>query len=130
MNSLNHWALGSVGEWMWRTIVGLNPDENNPGWKHFTIAPLPGGGLTWAGGEYHSIRGRIASSWEIKKNKLHLKVILPPNTTATIRVPTLNADRITKNGKHIRPEFVEKGFAGFEVGSGTYHFVSIISNAP
>jgi alpha-L-rhamnosidase len=48
MNSLNHWALGSVGEWMWRYIIGINPDEQQPGWKHFTIAPMPGGGVTWA----------------------------------------------------------------------------------
>jgi len=50
MNSFNHWALGAVGEWMWRNIIGLNPDETKPGWKHFVIAPLPGGGLTWARG--------------------------------------------------------------------------------
>ena len=35
MNSFNHWALGAVGEWMWRNIIGLNPDENKPGWKHY-----------------------------------------------------------------------------------------------
>jgi alpha-L-rhamnosidase len=26
MNSLNHWAFGAVGEWMWRHIAGINPD--------------------------------------------------------------------------------------------------------
>jgi alpha-L-rhamnosidase len=45
MNSFNHWALGAVGEWMWRHIAGLNPDEAQPGWKHFTVAPRPGGGV-------------------------------------------------------------------------------------
>jgi hypothetical protein len=28
MNSFNHYAYGSVGEWMWRTMAGLNPDPD------------------------------------------------------------------------------------------------------
>ena len=27
MNSFCHYAIGSVGEWMYRTILGINPDE-------------------------------------------------------------------------------------------------------
>lgn len=41
MNSFNHWAFGAVGEWLWRHVAGLNPDDAHPGWKHFTIAPRP-----------------------------------------------------------------------------------------
>ena len=88
MNSLNHWAFGAVGEWMWRHIIGLNPDETQPGWKHFTIAPHPGGGLTWAKGRYESIRGPIASAWRIEDQRLSLRVTVPANTTATVIVPT------------------------------------------
>lgn len=90
MNSLNHWAFGAVGEWMWRHIVGLNPDEAQPGWKHFTIAPQPGGGLTWAKGRYESIRGTIDSEWRIEGQTLSLRVTVPANTSATVIVPTSN----------------------------------------
>ena len=88
MNSMNHWAFGAVGEWMWRHIVGLQPDETQPGWKHFTIAPHPGGDLTWAEGRYESIRGLIVSKWRIEDNHLTLNVTIPANTTATVVVPT------------------------------------------
>jgi alpha-L-rhamnosidase len=124
MNSLNHWALGAVGEWMWKNIIGLNPDENQPGWKHFTIAPKPGGGLNWAKGDYVSIRGRILSSWEIKDKKFFLEIEVPPNCTATVQIPTTDVNNITMDGNSIKAESYKEGFAGFKVLSGKYSFVS------
>jgi len=50
MNSFNHWAFGAVGEWIYRTVLGINPDEAQPGYKHFEIRPRPGGDVTWAKG--------------------------------------------------------------------------------
>ena len=50
----------ALGEWMCRNTAGLNPDDAQSGWKHFAIAPKPGGGVTWIKCEYQSIRGRIA----------------------------------------------------------------------
>jgi alpha-L-rhamnosidase len=124
MNSFNHWAFGAVGEWMWRHIAGLNPDDGQPGWKHFVIAPKPGGGVTWARGEYQSVRGRIACDWKIEGAKLALRVVIPPNTTATVCVPTSDASTITESGKPASAARTVSGGAVFEVGSGTYDFVS------
>ena len=50
MNSFNHWALGSVGEWIWRDIVGINPLDEYPGYQQFVVRPQPGPGFTWAKG--------------------------------------------------------------------------------
>ena len=103
MNSFNHWALGSVGEWMWRVIAGINPDENAPGFRHFEIRPQPGGGLTWARGEYQSIRGRIVSDWKIENRVLRLRVAVPPNTSATVYMPGIPGRRV-ESGEY---EFTE-----------------------
>ena len=46
MTSFNHYALGSVADWLHRTIGGLAPLE--PGYRRFRVAPRPGGGLTHA----------------------------------------------------------------------------------
>ena len=130
MNSFNHWAFGSVGEWMWRSIVGINPDDANPGYKRFIIHPRPGGGLTWAKGEYNSIRGKIVSDWRIEKGKLTLKVSVPTNTTALVYVPAESAAAVTESGKPagkadgVRFLRMEDGCAVFEVGGGRYSFVS------
>lgn len=58
VNSLNHWALGAAGEWMYRTILGINPAA--PGDSRIRIQPVPGGGITWVNGYHDSIHGRIA----------------------------------------------------------------------
>jgi len=122
MNSFNHWALGAVGEWMWRNIVGLNPDEAKPGWKHFIVAPRPGGGLTWARGSYKSIRGEITSAWRIEGGKFSLDVTVPPNTTATVRLPAKYAKTVTVNSQLIA-QYPKRGF---EVGSGRHKFAASI----
>ena len=134
MNSFNHYAIGSVGEWMYRTIVGINPDEQQPGYKHFVLRPQPGGGLTWAKGSYESIRGRIASEWKVEDGKLMLDVTIPANTTATVYVPGVGGPgsgfRVTEGGKPadqaegVRFVRMEDGAAVYEVLSGRYRFVS------
>lgn len=130
MNSFNHWALGAVGEWMWRNIIGLNPDENKPGWKHFTIAPRAGGGVTWARGEYKSIRGTIISDWRIENGNFRLDVTVPPNTTATVYVPAEDVESVTEDGQPaakaeaVRLLSMEEDRAVFTVDSGQYRFLS------
>ncbi len=88
MNSFAHYAYGCVGEWMFRTILGINPDEQQPGFAHFTLRPLPGGGLTWARGYYDSLNGRIESAWRIDGDRVQLAVTVPANTSATLILPT------------------------------------------
>lgn len=102
MNSFNHWAFGAIGEWMWRHIAGLNPDDTGPGWKRFTVSPRPGGGVTWAIGEYESIRGPIRSEWKRVGDKFALRVEVPPNTSAAVRIPATRAEDVTESGGPVR----------------------------
>jgi alpha-L-rhamnosidase len=136
MNSLNHWAFGAVGEWMWRNIVGLNPDELHPGWKHFVIAPRPGGGVTWARGEFNSPRGPIAVDWKLDGTKLLLNAAVPPNTTATILLlrqadPILESGKTVSRAQGVKLLKLENGRAVIEVASGQYKFICTSpSNVP
>jgi alpha-L-rhamnosidase len=105
MNSFDHYSIGSVGEWIYRYVLGINPDIDRPGYEHFTIQPCPGGSLTYAKGSYNSIRGKIATAWKIENSIFTLEVEIPVNTTATIVLPT-------KDGKEKK----------IEVGSGKHQF--------
>lgn len=87
MNSFNHYAYGAVGDWMYRVILGLDLDEARPGYRHFHVRPIPGGGLTWARGSYQSVSGTIEVAWRIKGRTFALEVTVPCNTTATVRLP-------------------------------------------
>jgi alpha-L-rhamnosidase len=128
MNSFNHWALGSVGEWMIRVIGGISPDEAYPAFTHFVLRPYPGGGLTHATAEYRSIRGRIGCRWNVEEQTLSIEVIIPPNTTATVYLPTSDIEQITEGGRPVEQAKgarflrVEDGATVFEVESGRYQF--------
>lgn len=118
MNSFNHYAYGSVGEWMYATVAGI--DLAAPGYRRIVIRPRPGGGLTWARGEYESMYGKIVSSWRREGSGLTLDVTIPPNTTATVWVPGKKASERTGEGVRFLRE--EAGCRVFEVGSGVYRF--------
>jgi len=88
MNSFNHYAYGAVGEWMYRKIAGLAPDERQPGYKRIRVEPnFHGGGLTHAYASYKSMYGRIESGWTLCGEKAEVRVTLPANTTASIFLP-------------------------------------------
>ncbi|MCP4641009.1 MAG: family 78 glycoside hydrolase catalytic domain, partial [bacterium] len=127
MNSFSHYAFGSVCEWMFASMVGI--DTEGPGFKRIRIAPNPGGhGITSASASYDCINGRIASSWRIENGRFHLDVTVPANTMARVSVPALSASEVTESGKPATGAeglvSVEQrdGTVTFEVGSGTYQF--------
>ena len=128
MNSFNHYAIGAVGEWMYRVILGLNPDDSHPGYEHFILRPRPGGGLTWAKGAYNSIRGQIACSWKLEGNSFKLDITVPANTTATVYVPAKDVAGVAEGHQPARQaagvEFlrIEEWAAVFKVQAGAYHF--------
>ncbi|MEW6754005.1 MAG: alpha-L-rhamnosidase C-terminal domain-containing protein, partial [Candidatus Latescibacterota bacterium] len=105
MNSFNHYAIGAVGEFVYRVVLGLNPDEEAPGWRHFTVRPLPPppgvtDDLTWARGSYRSVRGTIGVEWRIEEGEFRLEVEVPANTTATVVLPGGRTRRRVGSGRH------------------------------
>ena len=128
MNSFNHYAYGAIGDWMYSVVAGIEIDEKAPGYKHIVIAPLPGGGLSYAKAAFESVYGRVESGWKIEGGQLTLTVEVPANTTATVHVPGAKLEDLKESGKTIagRPEFSRARQAGgatvVEVGSGNYVF--------
>ncbi|KAF6794657.1 alpha-rhamnosidase [Colletotrichum sojae] len=103
MTSFNHYALGSVANWMHSSIGGLSPLE--PGWTMFLVRPRPGGDLKHAEVYYLSPNGQVKCRWEITSDdKFVLELTVPPNTTAFVALPDGSEEK--------------------EVGSGTYTFES------
>ena len=90
------------------------------------------GDLTWVKAHYDSPYGRIVSHWKREGEKLTMDVTIPPNSTATIYVPAKDAASITESGKPatkaVGVKFLrmENGAAVYAVGSGTYHFESML----
>lgn len=57
MNSFNHYSFGAVGAWMYNRFLGIERNENFPGFKHFVLRPEVDmtGGITYAKGYYDSM---------------------------------------------------------------------------
>ena len=130
MNSLNHFGFGSVGEWVWRELAGINPDPDHPGYRRFVIRPRPCGDLTWLEASYDSIRGTITSEWKVvDRAEFHLDVRIPANTRATVYLPAASTDAVTEGGKpvaeveEITSIRMEDGRVALDVGSGAYRFL-------
>jgi alpha-L-rhamnosidase len=128
MNSFNHYALGSCGQWMFDTVAGIGVDVDNPGFHHIIIHPRPGGNFTHAEGSFDSIHGKIATSWKIENGKFSLHVTIPINTTATIDLPSDTS--VKESGRSIDSEpeiktFKKTYYFDYEVGSGDYNFTCV-----
>jgi alpha-L-rhamnosidase len=124
--SRNHIMFGDVSAWFYKALAGINPDPAAPGFKHILITPHVLGDVTWARGEYESIRGKITSRWEVVNGEFRLSLTLPANTTATVSLPVTG--KVLEGGKPAAEaagvKFLrsEAGRSVFETGSGAYRF--------
>ena len=130
MTSFNHYAYGAVGDWMYRSIAGIDTKEEGAGYKEIMIRPIPGGGLTSALGMIETYYGKVGSEWKTEGGKLTLKVEVPVNTSATVYIPIKGSrQKITENGlalasvNGIQIKEEEKEFKVIKIGSGKYQFV-------
>ncbi len=130
MNSFNHYSLGSVGEWLFRHVAGIELDPDAAGFQRFVLHPYPGAGLDFARASFRTMHGEIESHWQLSGDHVVWSVRIPANTSATVFVPSDPETPVTENA---RP--VEKA-AGLrvlrrdgrtlvcEAGAGSYVFQS------
>jgi alpha-L-rhamnosidase len=128
-NSFNHYAYGAVGEWMYRTMAGLNPDPALPGFKHTIITPQPGGELRQVSASLETIYGHLSSEWERADRAFVVSVEIPANTKATVVLPHAQLQKIKESGRELAHvshgiELVRQAGSAVEidVGSGRYKF--------
>jgi alpha-L-rhamnosidase len=105
--------------------LGIQRDEESPGFKHFILKPEPDptGGITRAEGYYDSIYGRIKSAWEISDGTLIYRATVPANTTATLYLPAASETTITESGM-LAAEAEGVEFLKYENGRSVYHLTS------
>lgn len=124
MNSFNHYSMGSVGEWLYRYVGGI--DLRSPGYKDLTIKPNPHKSLKYAKTSYFSPQGLVKTQWELEKGTYSLSITIPANTSAAVFVRTDDPESVLEGGKPAKDSKDMKflrygdGFAVYEAGSGDY----------
>lgn len=104
-----HNCYNGIGRWFIQGLVGLMPDEAEPGYKHFYVYPQLVDGITWAEAEKDTPQGPIRVRWEYEEGNLTLNVFVPVGSTASLGLP-VGSDNI-----HISPKV-----PGLTLGSGEY----------
>ena len=136
-NSKNHPMFGSVSEWFYRALVGINPADDAVAFDKIVIKPLPVDGLNFVDGSYKSIKGTVRCHWDRTTDGLKMIVEIPGNTTAKIYVPVQHPQKAVveesgtllykhgkgKNTSGLKYAGVESNFIIFDAGAGVYSFV-------
>ena len=134
MNSFNHYALGSIGEWLYRGVAGVDQSADSVAYRRLRVRPAPGA-LTHASARYESARGTVAAGWRRRGDRLSLRVRVPPGATAEVFVPTTDPGSVRELGAapeddgHATLIGTGPGHARYQVASGAYHFTAAYSSA-
>jgi alpha-L-rhamnosidase len=114
MTSFNHYALGSIINWLHSSVGGVTPIS--PGWKEIRVEPIPGGTIDSAEVAYETPYGRLECRWRIypEDNQFRLELLVPPNSSALVILPS-EQHRQTRRELDISRD-------GTWIGSGRHHF--------
>lgn len=137
MNSLNHIMFGSIDEFFYKDIAGINIAQ--AGYKRILIKPELLDKMTHARASVITVRGKVSSDWHKTGNEVSLTVTIPANSRAQVAVPESDIEgpyHITESGLTVWNDGKylpasdgiygakeHNGYIYFEVGSGNYHFV-------
>lgn len=135
-NSLCHSSYLYIGTWFIEGLAGIKSDLRSPGFQRFVLKPgiVDDPSLTWVKAHHDSLYGRIVSNWKIDQaGVLTWNIAVPPNTTATVILPTTDAKTITESGrplanaKGVKVISIEPNEMTLEVQPGAYEFQSSVS---
>lgn len=88
MNSMNHYSYGSILEWMFRYVAGLNFLEEAPGGTEISIEPRLNWDLKHVEASYDSPAGIYKCSWKLSDPKhVSVQVSVPFGGRAKLRLP-------------------------------------------
>jgi alpha-L-rhamnosidase len=88
MNSFNHYAYGSVGEWIWSRIAGIDSCEEEPGYRKVRFAPCFDRRIGSCAATYRSHAGTVESAWHFEGDDVRWTIAIPPNSTGKVVLPS------------------------------------------
>ena len=88
MNSFNHYAYGSVIDWVYSVCGGINPVPDAPGYERVIISPIADSRIDWLKVELKTAHGVISSAWKHENGKAFYEISTPVNAVAVIEGKT------------------------------------------
>ena len=116
MLSFNHYAYGAMVDWVYRTVAGLAPDPDEPGYRVVHVAPRPAEGLDRAAAHIDTRLGRLAITWTVRDDAMDVELTVPFGARALLDLPVTDRSTVSVDGG-------EPGAAPAELGHGVHRLV-------
>jgi alpha-L-rhamnosidase len=130
VDSKIHTCYTGVASWFVKSLCGIQPDREHPGYKSFIIRPAIVSEVNFAEASVESPYGTIFSRWERSGNQVNLLVTVPPNSKATVYIPSGSVGNVTESGhpvssaEGITVQGMNGKYVVVSVEPGQYHFIS------
>ncbi len=99
MLSFNHYAYGAVVDWVYRTLAGLAPDPERPGYRHVLLAPRPVRGIDHVQASVESAFGPAGVDWTLDAaDTLTARYTVPFGSTASLLAPVTAGSQVSVDG--------------------------------
>lgn len=93
MNSFNHYAYGSVADWVYGVACGIKTVEEKPGFEGIVIAPNPTKRLEHLSAKIETRQGLVSSAWYKEGNGFRYEITTPVKATVIIDGVTYNVEK-------------------------------------
>ena len=84
MNSFNHYAYGSVADWVYEKAAGIRTSEKEPGFAALTVAPQPDARVGMLDVCLNTRHGEVRSKWYYKDGRARYEITVPVRATLII----------------------------------------------
>lgn len=140
-----HPMFGSVSQWFFNWLGGIQPAPDARGFDSIVLQPQPVAGLDWVRCNHRTVRGNIVSNWRREGQRTEFDFEIPVGASALVHVPADRVEQVTEGGQAlatpgrtdievIRIESRHPGGAEADasmttnrvvcrVGSGSYRFI-------
>ncbi|MCX8720817.1 MULTISPECIES: alpha-L-rhamnosidase [unclassified Lactobacillus] len=98
MNSLNHYSIGAIMQWVYQQVLGLGAQEN--GYQDVTFAPQFDYRLKHVQGHYESSYGDLKIEYQLEQDEHHtieIKLSIPFGQHVKVKLPRANG-QVKVNG--------------------------------
>jgi len=129
MNSYNHYAYGSVADWIYRYAAGVDATPLDAGFHTVVLHPVFDARLGHINFDYTSSYGAIHSAWTVKGTTAEWHLTLPANTTGWLSAAAaqgLKLDGAPLTSSKRVQSVVREGGQGFELPAGHYTFEAAV----
>ena len=89
MNSFNHYAYGSVADWLFEQAAGISHDEDHPGFSELIWQPHPDQRVSWLSATLNTRNGTVKVSWRYEDGRIRYELDTPVPTQVLLPEKTI-----------------------------------------